>query len=229
MRLDGISIGEGDASSLRLSTLATDLSFSLLVVPLDLVRRELVEEGGEVGGGGAEGFVQGREELPSEFFVRDGEAVDVPEETERLDDDVDLLADGVSDGRTTSDALVREGQRCGEWCSPEFACETQVGSERLCKVLGRVASVTDIPFELVDELHRVERDVELCIQELVIDSILVEGQLTLMTTLSSSFAPLIPSKSTSLIATSCLDSSTSISLSAALPSTFLLLKSCWNQ
>lgn len=45
--------------------------------------------------------------------------------------------------------------------APELSWEAQVGSKHVGKLLGRVARVADVPLELIHELHRVERDVEL--------------------------------------------------------------------
>lgn len=99
MCLDELAIGQGDASSFRLTALAADLALPLLIVAIDLVRRELVEQRGEVVRLGAEGFEDGRQELALEVLVRQWNTLGVAEDTKRLGVDVDLLPYRVGDGR----------------------------------------------------------------------------------------------------------------------------------
>lgn len=97
MGLDELAVGKGNTSAFRLTTLAPDLALALLVVALDLVGRELVEEGSVVVGLRAEGLEEGGEELASKIFVLNGNALDVTEDAERFGVDVDLLANRVGD------------------------------------------------------------------------------------------------------------------------------------
>lgn len=80
MRLDGITIWQGDSASLGLTTFSTDLTFTFLVVAFDFVGSKLTEGRGEIRRRRPERFETRREKFAAKVVVGNSKPMDVPEE-----------------------------------------------------------------------------------------------------------------------------------------------------
>jgi hypothetical protein len=187
-----------------LTTLAAVLAVVFLLETVDFVPSELVEEGGElVGGFGAEGLVEGGKEFATEVVVFDVTALGVAEYAEGAAVDVDLFANGMGDGgpaKRRESALGEERKEKEEGDARKLSRQPQLSRKRLSELFRRIMRITNVPLELVDELHRVESDVELRQgKERSVCSTEKSGETarrTLIVTLNSSLVPTNPAIAT---------------------------------